>query len=670
MSENKWYERLLAHLDDGQFFLAYDTYREAAAEYPASLQLNLLGALSLLRGGADQEARKLMAARCNRLLSSSQRERRFAQAFRDAVERYQNEAEFSTAVSELLALLDVEATQCHRGGEADTPEVLRLLSQVHVELWSRLGDPGDLLQAETSAGAAFRLSNSLEDGLMAAELAAMRGHMDTACSLAGLLQERWAALPVPEAAETARAGPYWHQGAELALLLGDDKALSYRMARAASLQPRHLPSVIASLHRIRLLETSGFSVPNALHDQLPAPRIVVFAGQMLDAPWENCRSFPPALEEAVARKIAAELEELGAEVGFSCASAGAELLFVEAMLDRGAEVHLFLPFDREDFVRHRVAYAAGNWERRFRNACKLATSVTYATEESFLGHSALLRFNNHLIQGMARAQANLQQAQPSLLVLWDYAAASDAGSAADFIDNWPEIEQLRIIDLDELREQANLADMQVPKNTGLGVQSQSSAVVLPQRTISTMLFADIVGYSRLSEAELPALWQRLAAVKPLLAETSARLRLIESWGDAIYAVMDTSLAMADYAFALIDAISQLHSADGSLSKPLQVRIGLHAAPVFSGEHPLTGRPIVYGSHVSRAARLEPVSLPDHVYASQQFVAMLLAEENALRHEAQMTGGDYGARYACEYVGILSLAKNYGRQPVYHLRRLT
>lgn len=183
-----------------------------------------------------------------------------------------------------------------------------------------------------------------------------------------------------------------------------------------------------------------------------------------------------------------------------------------------------------------------------------------------------------------------------------------------------------------------------------------------------MLFADIVGYSKLREEDLPRLWEGLESIKPLLEESGARLRLIESWGDAIYAVMDNSLDLATYAFALIDAVARIDTGHSGLSRHLQVRIGLHAGPVFEGPHPLTGRQIVYGSHVSRTARIEPVSLPGHVYASQQFVAMLLAEDSAHAHKARMTGQTHVQRYACEYLGMLSLAKNYGRQQVYHVRR--
>ena len=50
-----------------------------------------------------------------------------------------------------------------------------------------------------------------------------------------------------------------------------------------------------------------------------------------------------------------------------------------------------------------------------------------------------------------------------------------------------------------------------------------------------------------------------------------------------------------------------------------MRIGLHAGPVFEGIDAITGRPNFFGSRVNRAARIEPVTLPGHIYASQQFV---------------------------------------------------
>lgn len=677
MSESDCFERIQAQIADGQYFLAFDSYREAASVFPDSVRLTLLGALALLRSGAVAEARRLLTPLGNRLESNGLRSRRITTAFRDAVRtasatRKVDTTAIDEAVARFVAALGEQNTLA-TDPETDTPETLGLVSRIHFEIWARLGDITDLERALLIAEQCYAGTQGLEDGLHTATLATLFGDHARATELAQSLFTRW--LDIPETIESGTAARFRHHaiGAELALLLERHDEAASALSVAAALRPRHLPSVVEALRRLALFARAGIALPDRLRDCLEPPVVTLFAGQALDAP--NCAEpcFPASLEKRVAERIAESLEVLGAEIGFSSASAGAELLFVEAMLDRGAEVHLFLPFGLEDFIRYRVAYAGGNWERRFRNALKLVTSISYATEEPFLGHTALLRFNNHLIHGMARAYSALNLSDPYLLVLWDYAAASDAGSAADFIDNWPDIGHLRLIDLDDLREQdaaapALLPPTPAPPPTLDQPTPTTPMATTPERGIRTMLFADIVGYSQLSEHDLPLLWQCMSEVRPQLEATSRHLELIESWGDAIYAVMNNSSDMAGYAFALIDAIARMDSSGAGLSRPLQVRIGLHAGPVFEGEHPLTGRPIVYGTHVSRAARIEPVSLPGHVYASQQFVAMLLAEESARRHEAQMTGGQFEERYACEYLGMLSLAKNYGRQQVYHIRR--
>ena len=98
---------------------------------------------------------------------------------------------------------------------------------------------------------------------------------------------------------------------------------------------------------------------------------------------------------------------------------------------------------------------------------------------------------------------------------------------------------------------------------------------------------------------------------------------------------------------------------------MSVRIGLHAGPVFAGLEPITRAPNFYGSHVNRASRLEAVTVPGHVYASEPFAALLAAEQRAAQPQGRLQ-----PRFLCEYVGVLALAKDFGRQAAYHLRRRT
>ena len=91
-----------------------------------------------------------------------------------------------------------------------------------------------------------------------------------------------------------------------------------------------------------------------------------------------------------------------------------------------------------------------------------------------------------------------------------------------------------------------------------------------------------------------------------------------------------------------------------LSDTSQIRIALHAGPVFRGFDPIMGRDGYFGASVTRTARIEPVTPPGMVYASEAFAATLTAS------------GPTGC--ALEYVGMLALAKGYGESRIYRLDR--
>ena len=85
-----------------------------------------------------------------------------------------------------------------------------------------------------------------------------------------------------------------------------------------------------------------------------------------------------------------------------------------------------------------------------------------------------------------------------------------------------------------------------------------------------------------------------------------------------------------------------------------LRIGLHTGPVFKGIDPIIDRLNYFGSQVTRAARIEPVTIPGCAFVSEQFAALLAVEA--------------GDSFVCEYVGVEKLAKGYGACALYRLAR--
>lgn len=664
-----WIHQIEGLIEEGRYFLAYDRSRQARRDYPDSRRLGLLAILALMRSGGVLEARKIMAEMPDALEALEP----IAHQIVDTLSRHLPpllravpDPQGAPALDWVLELANQlkrlgERTQVGTTADLDT---LDLCARIHAELWRHQGSPQDLRKSRDAHLQAFQSHRQASNGVHAARLSWLLGETDLARTLARqVLGTREA--PPDGLGPKARFFTLANQ-AECCLLTADLAQAEARYRQALQVDQVHYAWVLEIRNRLLSLQEGDFPLPASLLELLLPPVILIGGGHLLDHPGASPAIFPPACEEAVRRSIQEHLDRLSPHIGYSSASAGTELLFVEAMLERDAEVHLVLPFATEDFIRERVRYAGARWERRFRHALKLVAGITHATEERYLGHDWLFRFNNQIIDGLARLRADLLGTAPYLLLVWDYAAEQGAGTAADFMDHWPDPGRLRLIDLDEVRSHTLAVTPDLTPPVPAGPDFPPGLRLEPPRVLKTMLFADLVGFSKLHEEELPGLWSYLAKIQQRLDAISTPPDLVESWGDALYVVMSSARALLRHAFALQDSFIRLDPRLHGLPDHLSLRIGLHAGPVYTGQHPLTGRPIVYGSHVSRTARIEPITLPGNIYASQQFVALLTAEEGAHCAEQASRGKPCSPWYACEYLGYQQLAKDYGNTPVYHL----
>ncbi len=666
-SLSEWERITRELLEEGQNFLAHDTAREGLRQHPDSFKLAIFGAVALSQTGAVDEARKLLQPVLDVILIDEGPFHRLHNSLRRAVEGLEQADNQDTLAS--MAEL-AEALELVRGkklvASADA-ETYTSLAGVFREAWLASGSRADLEHCRELFLRAFHISNAPRDGIDAAVTSWLLGDHEGARELARRVRDRVSHAETDLTLSPEERYQMLATVAEAHLLLGEVQDALASFAWASTLEGIHYGSTVAALKQLALLQEGGLAVPDAVFDVIKPPTVVVFTGHALDRPGEGPH-FPPELEAAVRAEIAKSLDELGAQVGYSTAACGSDLLFIEAMLERGAEVNVVMPYAIDDFIAENVRYGGSRWEMRFRNALKLANTVTYATEERYLGHGMLYRFANQCLHGLATLRATFLRTAPYLLAVWDMMPGSLAGGAADFIDQWEDISRLRIIDLDGLLQQnPDLAGDSMPAMPDLdGDQDEEQG---EGRVIRSMMFCDIAGYSKLKEEHTPVFLDFLRIISEGMAELEHQPLAINTWGDAIFAVMDKATPMAEYAQTLQEMVLKADEelAD-RLPHPLSLRISLHAGPVFQAIDPICGRQNFYGSHINRAARLEPVTVIGHVYATQQFVAVLTAEQSAMRSEAQNRGEDFVERFACEYVGVLSLAKDFGKQTVYHLRR--
>jgi class 3 adenylate cyclase len=173
--------------------------------------------------------------------------------------------------------------------------------------------------------------------------------------------------------------------------------------------------------------------------------------------------------------------------------------------------------------------------------------------------------------------------------------------------------------------------------------------------VRALLFADVKGFSKLTDEQLPgfagAVLGRFAEVLDRHADVVEHRN---TWGDAIYVVVRDVTRAAACALELQETMQQIELSRAGLPEHLALRLGAHVGPVFPIRDPVLGTAGFMGSHVSRTARIEPVTPPGEVYVTEPFAAGL-----ALNRTGDVASG---------YVGHLPAAKEYGRLRMYRLSR--
>ncbi|MBC7816440.1 MAG: adenylate/guanylate cyclase domain-containing protein, partial [Planctomycetaceae bacterium] len=359
--------------------------------------------------------------------------------------------------------------------------------------------------------------------------------------------------------------------------------------------------------------------------------------------------------------IKSELEALKPIAGYCQGACGSDLLFADQLLERGAELHLVLPFRKEDFYTTSVDLgydSMQHWRDRFDKVFDRATQVHFASDDIYLGDDALFAFVNTFAPGLAITHARRLGVEPVALVVLEPDALQQVGGAADFLANWAKTHRsYQEIDLKEIR--ARWAAPGVVGDTATPPPSPQRNVFRAdvRRQLKTMLFADVKGFSKMSEEDTPAFFvQLLDAVANLIGQQAEPPAFANTWGDGLFMVFDSVVSGAEFALALLEQVRLIKW--NSLGREItpRLRVGLHAGPVYKRRDPIIGDNNFFGRHVNRAARIEPITKADSVFVTEQVAALLAMEPN---HS-----------FACEYIGQRELPKDAGRIALYQLARAT
>lgn len=558
----------------------------------------------------------------------------------------------------------------------DDEETLGILGRLYKEMWLlEGGEQTDHPSLRTSRNLylkAFLKSHGYYSGINAATMSAVVGDWDNAEKLARRVMK----ICQEQIEKGGGRGPWLHATiGEAGTLLGEEET-SLRAYRRARDEAHGNLSEIASMRRQLKLLRRVSPLAEELLAELKVPPVAAFVGHMLDHPGRRRPRLPSACAPAVKEAIAEALSESGSLIGYSSAACGSDLLFLECMQNSRGETNVILPFAQEDFFATSVAYAGEEWIDRARSAMEHSTSVEEAGRGSYRGDDLLFTHANRIILGKAILRSRLLETQPLLLSVWDGRSRGEPGGTSETVAAWRRLGLAhRNVDprtLGRIRSEIASPRMSAAESSAgevepaLTVGGSLRPPPLPagraarfpsgiRRAVVTFLFADLVGYSRLAEDQVPYFVKGFLA---LLVDRTRKLPVRplfkNVWGDALCFAYSDPKQAAECALALRDLVRQTEWSSWSLPPDLAIRIGLHAGPVFRGREPVLNQVNFFGSQVNLAARIEPITRPGNVYASEQFVALLVAG---------------GARSIdCRYVGIIRLPKEFGSYPIYLVKR--
>jgi class 3 adenylate cyclase/tetratricopeptide (TPR) repeat protein len=567
------------------------------------------------------------------------------------------------AVDAAQAILDELLREGHRDGDT-----YGIFARTYKDLWERSGNPEVRLEyirishdkylegfqlaiAVRSRPEAEWLDDAIYTGINAASTAVFAGNLEKARYLAGQVRDYCRKRVQSGARDYCR---YWAEAslAEALVILGEWAEAAELYAKAAGLIPGDHAELARTRQQARWLMEHLGGNRNHFDRCFGLGRVVIFVGHMIDWPGRSQPRFPSSMEDAVTAEIRKRLDQLNAGFGYSSAACGSDILFQEAMAEqKGVERHILLPFAAQDFRRASVEIVPeGDWGRRFEKVLAGARVRTACAEE--LEHGSIAyEYANLMLHGIASARARRLGDELIGLAVWNGEEGDGPGGTADVVRRWRETGCTPEI----IRPQDLLKTHPGPAPTpeaGAPATTRSHGRE-PEMKIMTVLFADVAGFTKMTEAEIPRFLEHYwEPVADLLKQWECQPEVWNTWGDGLILVFPKAQEAGRFALRLQDMIRGIDWVSKGLRSPLNLRIALHTGPVFPYKNPLTERQDCFGSHVSHSARLEPRVQEGRVYASQIFADLVAAEGVT--------------DFACDYVGEIEWAKNYGCFPTYVL----
>lgn len=421
------------------------------------------------------------------------------------------------------------------------------------------------------------------------------------------------------------SGDYWSAATEAeALLLAGRFPESRRALEKAEARAGQDLSARATTRRQMRWETAALGLPSNFVDALRVPAVLHYTGH-IPRPGQD----DPALEDGIATALDAAIAAEGIGAAFGGLAAGLDILAVEALLRAGITPTAVLPCDPDTYEGDSVAPAGARWVARYR-ALLPQLRIVQLDERPFPDDDLHLAMAARRAMGLARLHARHRDGTAVQIAAWDSQPARGAAGTGADVRAWAA---------------AGGRSVHIPwpwTREGAGNGAPDA-----RRRPMSVLFGDLPRFSSLDDAGLERFYEGpLAAMGAALDRHPALYR--NAWGDAVQIAFEDVGAAADCAFDMRAALE-------TQTPPIHPRFAIDFGPLLPVHDAVQRSDKYSGRSMTRAARIEPVTPPGSIFATEAFAC-----EVALLPR--------GSGLACDYAGRIPTAKGFGSLPLYALRR--
>ncbi len=408
----------------------------------------------------------------------------------------------------------------------------------------------------------FAATGGTYAGINAAMMASVAGEAKHSATLARKVLAKLGKAP---------AG-YWANATlgEAHLLLGDARAALAAFAAAAG-EPDASDGKLSSTRlQLRRIGTHAAAPVDRILARLPVGGVAVYCGRPFR---DRDAAAQERLEQALRPAIAAALASGGIRYVYGSLAAGADILFAEAALAAGCDLHVVLPFPVESFVKTSVATGdppdeADRWGERFHACLNRSTSLVTAVDHPAHRHAEAAHIDRgfRLAAGLALLHADALTADGVMLAASDDSPQSNRTGIAEAMRAWTDagraLVTIPMAPADEEDAGARQAEVfaavvflwPVEPSADIAALAQAAAA---RTGVSLELIARSSRDRRTGAAmrlpDIKAALDVLAALAGLCRETQAPVRIVADFGP----VLDRRGGLSETALSRLSGASDL-----------------------------------------------------------------------------------------------------------------